>query len=58
MTSNKKIFSEIQEQELGIEVELGDDGTYPLIGNDTISFNMPSCNVLELHDVLRCSLFA
>ena len=52
MAFNKKIVDKFQEWELGIQVELGDDSIYPMIGIDTLSFKMPSSNVLELHDVL------
>jgi hypothetical protein len=43
-----------QEQEGGMSVELGDDATYPVRGVGSISFQMPSCDVLEL-DNFVCS---
>jgi hypothetical protein len=35
-----------------MSVELGDDATYPMRGVGSISFWMPSSDVLELSDVL------
>jgi hypothetical protein len=35
-----------------MSVELGDDATYPMKGLGSISFWMPSSDVLELNDVL------
>jgi hypothetical protein len=35
-----------------MSVELGDDATYPMRGVGSISFQMPSSDVLELRDVL------
>jgi hypothetical protein len=52
MTYDKKLFSRLQEQEGGMSVELGDDATYPMKGLGSISFQMPSGDVLELNDVL------
>jgi hypothetical protein len=50
MTGNSS--SRFQEQEGGMSVELGDDATYPMKGLGSISFQMPSSDVLELNDVL------
>jgi hypothetical protein len=52
MIFNKKVFNKFEEKELGIQVELGDDATYPMTRIDPIFFKMPPCDVLELHDVL------
>jgi hypothetical protein len=35
-----------------MNLELGDDATYPVKGLDSISFQMTSSQVLELKDVL------
>jgi hypothetical protein len=48
MTYDKKIFNRFQEQEGGMLVELGDDAMYPMKGLGSISFQMPSGDVLEL----------
>lgn len=52
MTTNKLAFFKLQEQDFVMQVELGDDATYSVIGMGSISFYMPSGDVLELHDVL------
>jgi hypothetical protein len=41
-----------KEQEGGMTMELGDDATYPVRGVGSISFQMPSGDVLELSDIL------
>jgi hypothetical protein len=38
-------------------VELGDDATYPVVGVGSISFQMPSGDVLELSGVLYVPWF-
>jgi hypothetical protein len=35
-----------------MQVELDDDATHPMTGMNTISFKMPSSDVLHLNDVL------
>ena len=35
-----------------MQVQLGDDTTYPIIGKSYISFGMSSRDVIELHNVL------
>jgi hypothetical protein len=52
MTYDKSLFSRIQEQEGGMTMELGDDATYPVRGVGSISFWMPSGDVLELDHIL------
>jgi hypothetical protein len=52
MTYDRSLFNRFQEQEGGMSVELGDDATYPMRGVGSISFQMPSGDVLELSDVL------
>jgi hypothetical protein len=52
MTYDRSLFNRFQEQEGGMSVELGDDATYPVRGVGSISFQMPSGDVLELSDVL------
>lgn len=52
-TYDKKIFRRFQEQEGGMHVELGDDTTYTKKGLCSISFQMPSSDVLELDSVLH-----
>lgn len=52
MTSNK-VFNKLQEQEVGMQVELGDDATYPVVEVGSISSQMPSNDILELNGVLN-----
>jgi len=52
MTFNKKIFSNFQEQDVSIQVEFTGNDTYPVTIVDSILFQMPSGDVLELHDYL------
>jgi hypothetical protein len=52
MNSNKRAFSKLQEQEESMQVELGDDATYPIAGVGSISFQMPSSDILELTGIL------
>jgi hypothetical protein len=52
MTFNKKIFSKFQEQNVGMQEESGDDVTYSMTEMGTISFRIPSNDVLHLHDAL------
>jgi hypothetical protein len=46
-----KVFNVLQEQDDGIQVELGNDAIFPMIGTGSLSFLMPSCDLLELDDV-------
>ena len=57
MTFNKKAFSKLPKREDGIQVEFGDDATYPVTRMDSVSFHMPPSYVLELHDVLYVPSF-
>jgi hypothetical protein len=51
VTYDKKLFNKLQEQEGGMSVELDDDAKYTMKGVSSISFQMPSHDVLELNDV-------
>jgi hypothetical protein len=51
MTSNKRAFSKLEEQEASMQVELVDDATYPIAGVRSI-FQMPSGGIFELIYVL------
>jgi hypothetical protein len=52
MTSNRSAFFKLEEQDTNMQVELGDDGKYPMTGLGSISFCMPTKEVLDLHEVL------
>lgn len=51
MTFNKKDFRKLQEQEVNIQVELGNNAKYLVTRIGYVSFHMPSSDVLELNDV-------
>jgi hypothetical protein len=36
MTSTRELFSSLTEQDSGVQVELGDDAKYPVVGVGTI----------------------
>ena len=52
MTSNKRAFSKLQEQEESMQVELGDDATYLVAGVGSISFQRPLVDIFEVTGVL------
>jgi hypothetical protein len=52
MTYDKKLPNMVHEQHGGMSVDLGHDATYPMKILRTISFRMPSSDVIELNDVL------
>jgi hypothetical protein len=41
MTPNRSTFFKLEEQDIDMQVELGDDGKYPVTGLGSISFHMP-----------------
>jgi hypothetical protein len=49
---NKLAFFGLEEQDSDMHVELGDDVKYSMIGMDSISFYLPTREILELHEVL------
>jgi hypothetical protein len=49
-TTNKKDFYRLQEQDAWIQVELNDDASYPMTEMGSVSFCMPSGDVLELYN--------
>jgi hypothetical protein len=51
MTRNRSAFSRLEEQDISKQVELSDDGKYPMTRKGSISFHMPVGEVLELHEV-------
>jgi hypothetical protein len=52
MITNKSTFSRLEEQDSNMQVELGDDAKYSVIGMGSISFCMLAEKVIELHEVL------
>jgi hypothetical protein len=52
MTTNGSTLFRLEEQDTDMEVGLGDDGKYLMIGLGSISFFISIGEVLELHEVL------
>ena len=38
MTGDRDLFSDLDEKDLGVHIEMGDDGRYSATGIETISF--------------------
>ena len=38
MTGDRDLFSDLEDKDLGVHIEMGDDGRYSATGIDTISF--------------------
>lgn len=51
MTDNKSLFSALQEKDLQMRIEMGDDGKYRVSGEDTIVFQREHGAPLTLTDV-------
>jgi len=52
MTSNKRAFNKLQDQEASVQVELGDNAMYLVVGVGSISFQMPLGDIIELTGIL------
>jgi hypothetical protein len=48
----KEAFDKLQEQEVAMQVKLGDNATFLVIETSLVSFRMPLGVVLQLDDVL------
>lgn len=46
------MFFSLTEQDLGVQVEVGDDAKYPIVGIGTIPFQLESGNSLDFDDFL------
>ena len=55
MAFERSLFSRIQEQEGDMTIELVDDATYFMRGVGSISFQIASCDVVKLSDILFVS---
>lgn len=53
MTENKEVFSELEDKDLQMHIEMGDDGRYNMIGIDTITFQRDSGSPLTLKYVMH-----
>ena len=52
MTSNKRAFNKLQDQEASVQVELGDNAMYLVVGVGSFSFQMPLGDIIELTGIL------
>ena len=53
MTRDKELFSDLEEKDLQMHIEMGDDGWYSAIGIGTITFERESGNPFLLKDVMH-----
>ena len=53
MTRDKYLFTDIDEKDLGVHIEMGDDSRYSVIGIETISFERESGKAFILKDVMH-----
>ena len=53
MIGDKYLFSDLEEKDLGVHIEMGDDGRYSATGIGTISFEMESSKPFILKDVMH-----
>ena len=52
MTGDKSLFSVLEEKDLKMRIEMGDDGRYSVLGVGTISFQRKHGAPLTLKDVM------
>ena len=53
MTGDKDMFSDLDEKDLGVHIEMGDDGRYSVTGIETISFERESGKTFILKDFMH-----
>ena len=53
MTSDKELFSDLEEKDLHIHIEMGEDGRYKVTGIETINFERESGKPFLLKDVMH-----
>ena len=53
MTGDKDLFSDLDEKDLGVHIEMADDGRYNATGIETISFERESNKPFILKDVMH-----
>ena len=52
MTGDKELFSDLEEKDLQMHIEMGDDGQYSATGIGTITFERESGNPFLLNNVM------
>ena len=53
MTGDKELFSDLEEKELQMHIEMGDDGRYSATSIGTITFERESGNPVSLKNVMH-----
>eukprot|EP00253_Pinus_taeda_P022719 PITA_22719 len=53
MTGDRDLFSDLEDKDLGVHIEMGDDGRYSATGIGTISFERESGNPFVLKEVMH-----
>ena len=53
MTGDKDLFSDLEENDLKMHIEMGDDGRYSVTGIGTITFQRESSKPFQLKDVMH-----
>ena len=53
MTGDRDLFSDLEEKDLGVHIEMGDDGRYSATGIGTISFERESGKPFVLKEVMH-----
>ena len=53
MTEDKELFSDLEEKDLKMHIEMGDDGRYSVNGIGTITFQRDSGKPFQLKDVMH-----
>ena len=53
MTGDKDLFTDLDEKDIGVHIEMGDDGRYSAIGIGTISFERESGKPFILKEVMH-----
>eukprot|EP00253_Pinus_taeda_P027965 PITA_27965 len=53
MTGDRDLFSDLEDKDLGVHIEMGDDGRYSAIGISTIFFERESDKPLVLKEVMH-----
>ena len=53
MTGDRELFSDLEDKDLGMHIEMGDDGRYNATGIGTVSFQRESGKPFVLKDVMH-----
>ncbi|MBD3828844.1 C2HC-type zinc finger protein [Stenotrophomonas sp.] len=53
MTGDRDLFSDLEDKDLGVHIEMGDDGRYSVTGIGTISFERESGKPFVLKEVMH-----